>query len=153
MSLLGGRRHGTSFLRTAKRGLVVRAMMAKTVTQEGLQNQWDDLFADDPLFSPVVKGFFAAGFILMALAFLVLHAVTLHNAFEGTINNPDGSESAQHWFRFVAATGTLLFAGGFVAGGLMVSRMAVWARITLLVVAAFVLLGGSVGFGSFSGLF
>ncbi|MCA1819165.1 MAG: hypothetical protein LC620_03800, partial [Halobacteriales archaeon] len=127
--------------------------MATTATKTGLRNEmvYEDPVVTDTLFGPVVRGIFWTGFGVLAAARVAIGITTLviWSKLSDLLTSkadPNGlfaTLGTQQTFVFIEGLGALLFASGFVVAALVASRMAEWARITLLSVAGLLLVGSS----------
>jgi hypothetical protein len=129
-------------------------MASATATRAGTRNEmvWEDPVVTDELFGNVVRNLFWTGFLIMALSRLVLGILSVTFYFDIKNAILAGSSARATWpgsldtmvvVQLFDTIGTLVFSGALVAAALVVSRMPSWARVTLLGVAAVVLVGSN----------
>ena len=124
--------------------------MAETSTTTKSKNVmvWDDPVVHDELFGPAVKNVFWSSYGIMALARIVSSILFLVWWFDvqGSLSSRSpglGAVNGMFIFLMIDAVASVVFTGGLVASALLVSRAPAWARVTMLSVAAVVLIGSN----------
>lgn len=125
-------------------------MAGATATRSASENVmvYEDPVVQDELFGPVVRFLFWGGFAVMAVSRVMMAVFSVSAWFSIMANLPRGATVPSSFssivvFGMIDTFGALAFSGALVTAGLVLSRMPSWGRITMLGVAAVVLIGSN----------